>query len=155
MPLSLRNCRLLHPTVDICWSTMTRLPEMFCDFAWIDTLDFPPSEFIAVVMKLPMMDVAEWHGPLIADLLPHGARLRMTDVMGMTWLSAADQAGLGADELEVFWVAHPFGAFLQERPADSPGSGRRQLLATRTVEGLKEIAIMLAIVRLQRRKRFS
>ena len=65
----------------------------------------PPISLVAGVMKRPVMGEAKRHRPFIAHLYAHGARLRETNVMGLAWRSTTDQARLGGDEYEMWFVA--------------------------------------------------
>ncbi len=52
------------------------------------------------------MDVAQRHGPFVADLAAHGAWLGMPDVVRLGGCSGADHAGQAGDKLEMVFVAH-------------------------------------------------
>ena len=59
----------------------------------IDSELIPPSRFIAVTMQFAMMSPAQWHRELVAHLAAEGAVLRKAQMMGIAWLTTADQAG--------------------------------------------------------------
>ena len=52
------------------------------------------------------MDVAQRHGPFVADLAAHGARLGVPDVVRLGGCSGADHAGQAGDEFKMVLVAH-------------------------------------------------
>ena len=55
------------------------------------------------------MCAAKWNGEFIADLLSKSAQLRKTQVVRVTGLSAADEAGLPRDKPEMLLVPQPLG----------------------------------------------
>ena len=58
------------------------------------TLNFPPGDFVARLMQLPVMPAAKRNSEFIAHLEAYRSRLSKTQVMRITGLPAADQTGL-------------------------------------------------------------
>jgi hypothetical protein len=58
----------------------------------------PPSGFVAVTMEFAMMRSAEWDRELVADLAPKSSVLREAQMMGIAWLTSADQTRLLGDK---------------------------------------------------------
>jgi len=56
-------------------------PQMPSDRQRIDPVAFPPALLMARGMILGVMDGAEWHGKLIADLEGYASRLRIANMM--------------------------------------------------------------------------
>jgi hypothetical protein len=69
---------------------MGLFPKMLGGFQRIDFESFPPCNFIAGLMKLPVMASAEWHGELIADFKADGSRLSKPQMMRIGRLPPAD-----------------------------------------------------------------
>ena len=67
----------------------------------------PPASFIAVVVQLAMMQVAERYGELVADFTAQGIGLGECQMMGVARQAATDQAGLDGHEFQVVRVAQP------------------------------------------------
>jgi len=65
------------------------------------------------------MEPADWDCVFIADFAAERARLGEANVMRFGWGSAADDAGLGGDELAVLLVAQANGF---RRYATAPGA---------------------------------
>ena len=66
----------------------------------------PPRGLIAATVHVAMVAAAERDGELVADLSAQRAALGEAQVMGVTGLPAADQAGLLCDEPEVIAVTN-------------------------------------------------
>jgi hypothetical protein len=67
---------------------------------------FPPFLFvIASAMQIAMVDAAQRHCELIADLAPKRAQLPEPDVMGIGRTPAADKARLRAHEVPMRFIA--------------------------------------------------
>ena len=73
-------------------------PQAFGRSEWINLVLLPPSPLIACGMVLVMVDGAKRHGELVAHLETQPPRLCKADMMRMGRNSAADEAGLAADE---------------------------------------------------------
>ena len=58
-------------------------------------------------MQLPMVYAAQWDRKLVTYLQTHCPRLRETQVMGVSWLTAANQTGLRSNEQQVLLVTQP------------------------------------------------
>ena len=54
----------------------------------------PPHRFIPVTVNFAMMSPAQWNGELIADFAAERPVLRKAQMMGVTRMTSADQAGL-------------------------------------------------------------
>jgi hypothetical protein len=61
-------------------------------------------------MQRAVMQEAERHGELVADLGSHRSRLGKAEVMGMRGCSATEDTGLGGNELQMLGVPQPFRA---------------------------------------------
>jgi hypothetical protein len=59
-------------------------------------------------MELAVMCGTERDGPLITDLEAPGARLGKGEMMGMSRLTAADQARMARDETKMLTTTQPF-----------------------------------------------
>jgi hypothetical protein len=53
----------------------------------------PPASFIAMIMQLTMMQIAQWDGKLVTNFAAECIRLGKGHMMGMSWLPATDGAG--------------------------------------------------------------
>jgi hypothetical protein len=97
---------------------MTLLPKSFGDLQGIDLQIFPKSGFVPGLMNLAVVSAAERDGELVADLATERLRLAKAQVMRVSWLAAADQAGLGGNKsqmslvAETFWLAEGEDAFV-------------------------------------------
>ena len=69
-----------------------RLPELVSDLERIDTGRLPPSPLVASPVDLAVVHAAERDDEFIARLAPERARLRVAKMMGIGWLTAADEA---------------------------------------------------------------
>ena len=69
-------------------------PKLPSDLEDIDIESFPPGEFIAGLMQLPMVPAAKRHCELIADLKANCSGLRETQMMRIGWLSPTDETRL-------------------------------------------------------------
>lgn len=63
-------------------------------FQRIDFESVPPHNFIAGLMKLPVMASAEWHCELIADFKANSSRLSKPQMMRIARLPTTDQTRL-------------------------------------------------------------
>ena len=79
----------------------------------------PPSGFVALSVKLPMVNPTQGHGKFIAHLTAKGTRLRKPKMMRIARCAAAHDTGLRSDELPMLLVSQP-DAFLNDRPAILP-----------------------------------
>jgi hypothetical protein len=61
---------------------------------WINSGVAPPIRFVAAAVDLAMMSSAQWYGEFIADLPPERPTLRESQVVGIRWPPAANQARL-------------------------------------------------------------
>ena len=69
----------------------------------------PPVRFLAGAVQFAMVCPAQRDREFVADLLSQSARLRKTQVVRVTGLAAADEAGLFRDEPQMLLVPQPFG----------------------------------------------
>jgi len=67
----------------------------------------PPSRLIAMPVQLTVMQPTHGYRELVTDLAAERALLDEAEVVGVARASATDQAGLPADEPQVFLVAQP------------------------------------------------
>ncbi len=67
----------------------------------------PPGRFIATMMDLAMVSSTQGDGELIAHLAAVCTDLRNSEVVGIRWLSPANQARVVGDSLDVIPVANP------------------------------------------------
>ena len=87
---------------------MTLLPKSFGDLQGIDLQIFPKSGFVPGLMNLAVVSAAERDGELVADLATERLRLAKAEVMRVSRLAAADQAGLGGNKSQMSLVAKAF-----------------------------------------------
>ena len=76
-------------------------PQPLRDFHRIYARRFPPLLFITTAVEIPVVNPAQRHDELVADLAPKGARLPKLDVMGVGWTPATDQARLRAPKVSM------------------------------------------------------
>lgn len=88
---------------------MSFLPKLPCDVKDLNFAGVPPGFFISRLMQLAVMAPAERNGEFVADLQTDRARLCKTQMVRIARCAAADQAGLGSDELQVRLVTQPLG----------------------------------------------
>ena len=88
---------------------MALLPKVSRNLQGIDFLVLPPRHLIARLVQLAMVPAAKRHRELVAYFHADGARLRKSQMMRIAGLPAADEAGLGGDEIQVRSVAYPLG----------------------------------------------
>src|SRR5205814_1434633 len=81
------------------------LPESTRDGDRVDAGVLPPGRLVADVVHQPVMDAAERHCELVADLAPERARLHVAQMMGVGGPAAADEARLLGDVTQVLTVA--------------------------------------------------
>ncbi len=107
---------LRHPGCADCMpcSRSCLLPQGLRHAERIEARLRPPPRFVTNAMEFAMMNAAERHRELVADLAPERARLSKAQMMRVTGRPSANHAGLPRDELAVFLVAQ----------ADGFGSGR-------------------------------
>lgn len=74
----------------------------------IDPLTRPKRPFIAPVVKLTVMQIAEWDDPLVTGLESSGPGLGEGDVVGLAGLPSAYETGLAGDVFEVIPITNPF-----------------------------------------------
>ena len=80
-----------------------------------------------MAVDLAVMEPADRHGKLVADLSPERSRLGKAQVMGVGRRATAHEARLGRDEPAVFFVAQSNGLCRDAAAADVRsigGSGR-------------------------------
>jgi len=82
-------------------------PQRPSDGGWIDPGVPPPCGFIATPVDLAMVSSAQRNGELIADLAPEGSALGKAEVVSIHGSSAADQAGVPDDRLNVLPITNP------------------------------------------------
>ena len=85
----------------------------------VDFHHLPPSGFVALSVKLPMVNPAQWNGKFIAHLAAKGARLGKPKMVRIARCAAAHDTGLRCDELPMLLVSQP-NAFLDDRSAILP-----------------------------------
>ena len=73
---------------------MAFFPEPLGDLEWLNLEVFPPNDFVAGLMQLPMMTAAERDGELVADLETNGPRLGKPYVMRVARLPATNETRL-------------------------------------------------------------
>ena len=86
---------------------MTLSPQRKRDGQGLDTCPAPPRGFVAMSVDLAVMEPADWHGELVADLAPERTGLGKAQVMGIGRRTTAHEARLGRDEPAVLLVAQP------------------------------------------------
>ena len=75
---------------------MRLLPKLLGNWQGIDLQIFPPGQFIAGLMKLPMMTAAERHGEFVADFETQCSGLGKPQVMRIGRLLAANEPDIEA-----------------------------------------------------------
>ena len=80
-------------------------PQRLCGGKRIEAVARPPGPFVTDVVELPVMGAAQRHGELVTDLAAECSRLGKAQVMWIGRATAADEAGLAGDELEMLPVA--------------------------------------------------
>ena len=73
---------------------MCLCPKLPGNFQRFDVEVLPPGDFIANLVQLSVMAATERDGELVADFQADGSRLCKTQVMRVTGLPSADEAGL-------------------------------------------------------------
>jgi hypothetical protein len=85
------------------------LPELECDWKWIDVELLPPCGLITRAMKLAVMNPANRHGELVAHSVSQRTRLGKREVMRIRRHAAAHKTGLPQHEPPVALIAQPDG----------------------------------------------
>jgi hypothetical protein len=90
-------------------------PKLISDGHRVDAKSRLPGRFVSGAMRFAMVGAAERHRELVTDLAPHGAGLRKSQMMGVGWLPAAQQARERGNPLKMglaapAWRAHGDGA---------------------------------------------
>ena len=96
-------------------------PEPARDRQRIDLGLLPPRGFVTMPVQLSMVDTAHWDSEFVADLAAQRAWLGKAQMVGVCGQTAANQAGLGGDELAVVLVAQTDG--LDRYPGPRPFRG--------------------------------
>lgn len=68
------------------------MPQFLGDLQGVDAVRLPPDTSVAMTVKLPVVNGAEWHGELIRDLPPQCCGLGKLEVVRVGPVAAADQA---------------------------------------------------------------
>ena len=84
-------------------------PKLACQTDWFQAGCHPPISFLAGAVQLAMMRPAQRYCKFVADLLAEPAGLCKTQMVWVTWLAAADKAGLASHKAQVLPVSLPFG----------------------------------------------
>ena len=85
---------------------MRLFPQLSGRLQNVDFLLLPPVDFVAGLVQLPVMSAAEGDGELVADFHADGAGLGEAQVVGVGWLPAADETGLGRHKPQVSPVSY-------------------------------------------------
>ena len=93
--------------LDLAIGCARLFPERTGDFTRVDANPLPPRPFVADTMNRAMMDPAQRHRELVADLTADCAVLCEAQVMRIRGLAAANQAGLLSNKSDVVLVADP------------------------------------------------
>src|SRR5579872_3088363 len=91
-------------------------PELQSERHWINVRFFPPRLFIAMSMDFAVMQPADRHRVLVADLSAERARLGEAQMMSVGRATAANEAGQGGDKSQVLLVAQANDFARVERP---------------------------------------
>ncbi len=94
-------------------------PKLHCNRDRIDIPFSPPCSLVALIMKRPMVDVAQRNRPFVADLLSERLGLREPYMVGLGRVTAAYQAGLRSNEAQMIAVAGP-GRLFESRALRRP-----------------------------------
>jgi hypothetical protein len=81
-------------------------PQRASGDGWINSGVSPPCGFVAASMNLAMVSSTQGDGELIAHLTAECTDLRNSEVVGIRWLSPANQARVVGDSLGVIPVAN-------------------------------------------------
>ena len=84
-------------------------PQFVRDGLWLDAELPPPTDFVAGPMQIPVMGAAKRHRIFVADFETEPSWLRESEVVGVGWLTPANQTGLRGNKLAVALVAPPTG----------------------------------------------
>ena len=79
----------------------TRPPQLARDLKWIDVTLLPPLPLLECGVDLVVVDGAQRHGELIADLERNAPRLGVANMMCMRRSAAANNAWLLGDKAEM------------------------------------------------------
>ena len=88
----------MHPTRSRSALRVRFEPQRACRAGRIESELLPPCGFITMAMKLAMMSPAQRDREFVTDLSPERPVLRKAQMMGVTGLTSADQAGLLGDK---------------------------------------------------------
>ena len=82
-------------------------PQRASRNGWINSGVSPPCGFVAASVNLAMVSSTQGDGELIAHLAAVCTDLRNSEVVGIRWLSPANQARVVGDSLDVIPVTNP------------------------------------------------
>src|SRR5262249_47154369 len=82
-------------------------PEPLRDFHRLYVGGLPPFLFVIAAMQIAVVNAAQRHRELVANLAPKGARLPKLDGMRIGWTPATDQAWLRTDKFSMRLVSFP------------------------------------------------
>jgi len=102
-----RFCGALSLVTGRIWVRL--LPKLTGACKRVDICFFPPGDLITDLMQLAMMAAAERDGEFVAHFETDGSGLGKAQMVRVRWLTPANQAGLGCDELQMSSVAQPSG----------------------------------------------
>ena len=92
-----RLARLVH-------NTSTDRPQSVCHLDRINSVQFPPRDFIANLMILPVVGSAQRNHEFVAGFAPHGSRLSKAQMVRIAWGAPAQQARLQRDKSQVSFI---------------------------------------------------
>jgi hypothetical protein len=81
----------------------------------INPLTFPPCDFIAAPMELPVVTAAQWNSELVAYFAGQSAALRESEMMRVRRLSTTDEARFLDNGPDMVSIANPTWLGQRER----------------------------------------
>src|SRR5579872_948219 len=121
-------------------------PELQRERHWIDVRFFPPRLFIAMSMDFAVMQPADGHRVLIANLSAERARLGEAQMMSVGREPAANETRQGGDKSQVLFVA-------QANDLARNGRMRRAFFLAASFFALGVVAMRSKAIRSARRRR--
>jgi hypothetical protein len=115
---------------------MRLLPEDRRNGKGINALALPPGAFIAAPMELTMMQPAQRHSELVADLAAQRAGFRKFEVVSIGGAPSTDEAALAGNKLEMVAIALAYRFANDEK---SIGAGRVLFLIAVNRAGLRAL----------------
>jgi hypothetical protein len=100
-------------------------PKLFCAGKRINAGLFPPTEFVTGPMHFAVMSPAQRDQKFVTDFTTERAWLRESEVVGIRWLPAANQARAFGNPFEMHFISEPAGFWEGEHAFVDLAGGRR------------------------------